>query len=260
MTSIKDIIETLEHFAPLPLQEDWDNAGLQIGLTETDASGVLLCLDVTEQVVDEAISKQYNLIVSHHPLLFHGLKQITDADYVQRVVIKAIRNGIAIVSMHTNLDNAVDGVNWKIAEKLGLVNIRFLSNNADTESGSGAIGEFAEPVAAKDFVEKVKQSLECDCVMTNELLARPIRRVALCGGAGAFLLNEAINQKADAFLTGEMHYHEYFGHEQQIQIAVTGHYESEHFTTEIFRDVLKEQYPSLHLEISQTVTNPIRYW
>ena len=260
MTSIKDIIETLEHFAPLPLQEDWDNAGLQIGLTETDTSGVLLCLDVTEQVVDEAISKQCNLIVSHHPLLFRGLKQISDADYIQRVVIKAIKSGIAIVSMHTNLDNAAGGVNWKIAEKLGLVNVQFLTNNADTESGSGAIGELAQPVEAKDFINKVKTAFECECVMTNELLARPIQRVALCGGAGAFLLNEAITQKADAFLTGEMHYHEYFGHEQQIQIAVIGHYESEHFTAEIFKDYLKEQYPSLHLEISKTITNPIRYW
>lgn len=254
---------TLEHFAPLPLQEDWDNAGLQIGLTETDASGVLLCLDVTEPVIDEAISKKCNLIVSHHPLLFHGLNQISDADYIQRVVTKSIKNDIVIVSMHTNLDNAVGGVNWKIAEKLGVKNVRFLDsacNEANGAKGSGAIGELDQPLSAKDFISRVKQVLECDCVMTNEQLMRPVEKVALCGGAGAFLLNAAIKQNADAFLTGEMHYHEYFGHEQQIQIVVTGHYESEHFTAEIFRDLLKEKYPSLHLEISQTVTNPIKYW
>lgn len=122
---IKDVLSALERFAPLPLQEDFDNAGLQLGLTETELSGALLCLDVTEKIVDEAISKGCNLIVSHHPLLFHPLKQISDADYVQRIVIKAIQNSIAVISMHTNMDNAKGGVNFKIAEKMNLRKVRF---------------------------------------------------------------------------------------------------------------------------------------
>ena len=124
---IKDVISALECFAPLPLQEGWDNAGLQVGLTEAEVSGALLCLDVTEQVVDEAISKGCNLIVSHHPLIFRKLRQIADKDGVQRCVIKAIKNDIAIVSMHTNLDSAEGGVNHMMAEQLHLENVRFLA-------------------------------------------------------------------------------------------------------------------------------------
>ena len=124
---IREVLDALERFAPLPLQEDFDNAGLQLGLTETELSGALLCLDVTEKIVDEAISKGCNLIVSHHPLLFKGLKSLTGKDYVERCVLKAIKNDICIYSAHTNLDNASNGVNYKIAEKIGLQNIRILS-------------------------------------------------------------------------------------------------------------------------------------
>ena len=262
---IKDILEALEHFSPLPLEEDWDNAGLQVGLTERDASGALLCLDVNEEIVDEAIRKGCNLIVSHHPLLFHGLKQIAGANYVQRVVAKAIKNDIAIVSMHTNLDNALHGVNFKIAEKLGLRDVVFMSptqravNGQMVDCGSGVVGQFACGMDSQKFIKFVKETFGCGCVMTNELLQRPVSKVAICGGSGAFLLGEAISCGADAFITGEMHYHEYFDCEQKIQILVIGHYESEHFTAEIFRDLLKETFPSLPLFIAETNTNPIRY-
>ena len=123
---IKEIVNALEIFAPLPLQDGFDNAGLQIGLTDAEATGALLCLDVTEAVVDEAITLGYNLIVSHHPLIFKGYKSITGRDYVERCIMKAIKNDIVIFSMHTNLDNAPQGVNFKIAEKIGLRNVRIL--------------------------------------------------------------------------------------------------------------------------------------
>ena len=124
---IKEVIDALERFAPLPLQEDWDNAGLQIGLTAAEASGALLCLDVNEGIVDEAIEKGCNIVVSHHPLIFRGLKQITGADYVQRAVMKAVKNDIAVISMHTNMDNAKGGVNYKMAEKLGLNDVELFA-------------------------------------------------------------------------------------------------------------------------------------
>ena len=133
---IKQVLSALEQFAPLPLQESWDNAGLQVGLTEAEVSGALLCLDVNEKIVDEAIAKGCNLIVSHHPLLFRGLKQISGVNDVQRTVIKAIKHDIVVISMHTNMDNARDGVNWKIAEKLGLMNIQFLSPLTNNPSPS----------------------------------------------------------------------------------------------------------------------------
>ena len=269
-------VNALERFAPLPLQEDYDNAGLQVGLTAADVSGALLCLDVTEQVVDEAVANGCNLIVSHHPLIFHRLSCISDADYVQRTVMKAIEHKVAIVSMHTNLDAAEGGVNFKIAEKLGLCDVRFIGKTqtatapqplgaattdttTEVRGGEGVIGRFAEPMAADDFLLLVKQRFDVECVMANELLRRPIATVALCGGAGDFLLPVAVKAGADAFLTGEMHYHQYFGYEQRVQIAVIGHYQSEQYTKEILRDIIQRDCPGVRCVMSAINTNPILY-
>ena len=258
---IREVVDALERFAPLPLQESFDNAGLQIGLTEAEVSGALLCLDVTEKVVDEAEALGCNLIVSHHPLIFHALKRITYADDVQRAVAKALKAGITVVSMHTNMDNAPGGVNFKIAEKLGLAECRFMSPRtvAGVECGSGVIGVLPEPIAADDFVIMLKRTFDVECVECNQLLRRPIRTVALCGGAGSFLLGDAIAEGADAFITGEMHYHEYFGHEQEIQIAVIGHYQSEQFTNEIFKSIIEEECKGVKAYLTKTNTNPIIY-
>ena len=256
---IRQVLSALEQFAPLPLQESWDNAGLQVGLTEAEVSGALLCLDVNESIIDEAIAKGCNLIVSHHPLLFRGLKQVCGTDYVQRCVIKAIKNDIVIISMHTNMDNAKNGVNWKIAEKMGLQEVSFLSPLASTEAGSGVIGLLPEPMAADDFVLMVKKCFGVECAQCNELLRRPIRKVAVCGGAGDFLLPDALAKEADAFITGEMHYHQYFDYEQKLQICVIGHYQSEQYTSEVFRDIIQRECPGVRTEIAETNTNPILY-
>ena len=256
---IKEVLSALERFAPLPLQEDWDNAGLQIGLTEAEASGALLCLDVNEDIVDEAIAKGCNIIVSHHPLLFRGLKCISGADYVQRSVIKAIKHDICIVSMHTNMDNARGGVNFKIAEKIGLDDVRFFAAKADEDAGSGVVGVLPSPMNARDFIMLVKKAFGVECAMCNELLQRPVRKVAICGGAGDFLLPQAISEGADAFITGEMHYHVYFGNEQKIQICVIGHYQSEQFTSEIFKSIISEACGELPVYQAETNTNPIIY-
>lgn len=273
---IIEVVNALERFAPLPLQEDYDNAGLQVGLTAADVSGALLCLDVTEQVVDEAVANGCNLIVSHHPLIFHRLSCISDADYVQRTVMKAIEHKVAIVSMHTNLDAAEGGVNFKIAEKLGLCDVRFIGKTqtatapqplgaattdttTEVRGGEGVIGRFAEPMAADDFLLLVKQRFDVECVMANELLRRPIATVALCGGAGDFLLPVAVKAGADAFLTGEMHYHQYFGYEQRVQIAVIGHYQSEQYTKEILRGIIQRDCPGVRCVMSAINTNPILY-
>ena len=268
---IYQVVDALEHYAPLPLQEGYDNAGLQVGLTEAvEVSGALLCLDVTEDVVDEAIRKGCNLIVSHHPLIFRKLARISDENYVQRTVRKAIKNDITIVSMHTNMDAAKGGVNFKIAEKLGLRNLRFFGGEKEIEGvkgGEGVIGEItdetdtlhADGIAADDLVLMLRERFQAECVQCNQLLRRPIRKVALCGGAGSFLLDAAIAAGADAFITGEMHYHEFFGHEQEIQICVIGHYQSEQFTSEIFRSIITEKCPGVKCEISEINTNPIIY-
>ncbi len=255
------MLSALERFAPLPLQESWDNAGLQVGLTETEVSGALLCLDVTEQIVDEAVRKGCNLIVSHHPLLFRGLKTISDLTDVQRTVMKAIQQQICVVSMHTNMDNAKAGVNFKIAEKLGLQQVQFFASKTvdGIEAGSGVVGMLTEPLAAYDFVKAVKKAFDVECALCNQLLRRPIQKVAICGGAGDFLLDAALAEGADAFITGEMHYHQYFGYEQRIQICVIGHYQSEQFTTEIFRDIILRECSGVKTCIAETCTNPILY-
>ena len=258
---IRQVLDALEQFAPLPLQESWDNAGLQLGLTEAEVSGALLCLDVNEQIIDEAIRRGCNLVVSHHPLLFRGLKQISGADYVQRSVIKALKNDIVVVSLHTNMDNAQGGVNWKIAERLGLQGCQFFAQKMvdGMEAGSGVVGELPSALDARAFIELVKQQCGVQCAMCNELLERPIRKVAICGGAGDFLLPDAVAQGADAFITGEMHYHQYFGYEQRIQLCVIGHYQSEQYTSEIFRDIIQKECPGVTTCIAETCTNPIVY-
>ena len=255
------MLSALERFAPLPLQESWDNAGLQVGLTETEVSGALLCLDVNERIVDEAIRKGCNLIVSHHPLLFRGLKTISDLTDVQRTVMKAIENRLCVISMHTNMDNAKGGVNFHIARKLELEDVQFFASKQvdGIEAGSGVVGKLAEPMAADDFILKVKRIFGVECAMCNELLRRPVSKVAICGGAGDFLLDEALKTSADAFITGEMHYHQYFGYEQQIQICVIGHYQSEQFTSEVFQEIIQEACPGVKTCIAETCTNPILY-
>ena len=282
---IKQVLCALEQFAPLPLQESWDNAGLQIGLTEAEVSGALLCLDVTESVVDEAIRRGCNLIVSHHPLLFRGLKQVADMNDVQRTVRRAIKEDICVVSMHTNLDNAQDGVNFKIAERLGQTcpqtpppapprkergeappltpsqKERGIVGMGDEQKpGQWVMLTLEAPMESRTFVEYVKDRMEAQCAMCNGLMHRPIQKVAICGGAGDFLLDDVIAAGADAFVTGEMNYHQYFGHEQEIQICVIGHYESEQFTSEIFQEIIQKECPGVKTFIAETITNAICYY
>lgn len=257
---IKEIIAALERFAPLPLQDGFDNAGLQIGLTEAHATGALLCLDVTEDVIDEAISLGYNLIIAHHPLLFHGLKSITGKNYIENCVMKAVKNDIAIYAAHTNLDNAPNGVNFKIAEKIGLINVRILApNDNDSSSGSGVIGTLKNAETETDFLQKVKKIFEVECLMHNRLRGREIQTVALCGGAGSFLIPQAIRNGADVFVTGEIKYHEFFGHDKDILLASLGHYESEQYTKEIFEGILQQHFPTLAIRQTRINTNPIKY-
>ena len=256
----KQVLDALEQYAPLPLQDGFDNAGLQIGLTEEqEVTGALLCLDVTEAVIDEAERMGCNLIVAHHPLLFHGLKSITGKSYVERCVIKAIQKSIGIYAAHTNLDNAEGGVNYRIAEKIGLTSLSFLDAKPGLSAGAGVVGELPTAEDERDFLMRLKDLFDIQCIRHNRLCGRKIRRVALCGGAGGFLLSQAIAQGADAFLTGEMRYHDYFGHEGDLLIAEMGHYESEQYTVEIFAEVLGQRFPELKIVKTSHNTNPINY-
>ncbi|KAA6340670.1 hypothetical protein EZS27_011470 [termite gut metagenome] len=285
---IKEVVCALERFAPLPLQDWFDNAGLQIGLQDVEVTGVLLCLDVTEAVIDEAITLGCNFIISHHPFLFKGYKSITGKDYIERCIIKAIKNEITIYSSHTNLDNASGGVNFKIAEKIGLKNVQILApkednllklvtyapsthvdnvRNALFIAGCGNIGNYDS--CSYNSVEKgtfrAKEGATPFCGTIGELHQGVEVKIETilpsfnCGGAGAFLLPQAIRSKADVFITGEMKYHDYFGYEANILIAEIGHYESERYNSEVIQFAILDLFTNHWIHISKTNINPIKY-
>ena len=255
---LKEIIAALERLAPLRLQEEWDNSGLQVGFPEAEVSRVLVCLDITEAIVDEAVAKECNMIVSHHPLIFKALRQVSDATYQQRCVVRALSAGISIYSAHTSLDNAPGGVNHKIAELLGLQSLRWLAPLEGEDAGSGLVGELPRPEKDADFLARVKRSFGVQCLQHSALDGREIRRVALCGGAGAFLLGDAVRAGADCFLSGEFHYHDYFEN-GGVLLAELGHYQSEQFTQDLLLDCLTASCPGLEVLKTAIDTNPICY-
>lgn len=362
---IREIVNALERFAPLPLQDDYDNSGLQIGLTETEATGALLCLDVNEDVVQEALELGCNLIVSHHPLIFSPLKSITGKNYIERCVIKAIKNDISIYSAHTSLDNAPYGVSYKMATILGLKSINVLApkegaliklvvyvpnsyadrvrevlfesgcghvgyydrcsfnaqgigtfraekgsepyigqigesvsqpetrietvfplhlkekvlkallavhpyqepaydlislKNGWENAGCGVIGNLPLALSERDFLRKILNLFGAVVLKHNEFRQKNVVRVALCGGSGAFLIDEAIKSKADAFVTGEIGYHRLFGHRDTIFLVETGHYESEQFTVDLLKEILKSSFPAIRVMKSGVGTNPTEYF
>lgn len=258
--TIKEVIDALERFAPLSLQEDYDNAGLQVGLTEADISGVLLCLDVTPEVLREASELGCNLVVSHHPLIFRGLKQLCDQNMVAECVRMALQQGITIYSAHTNLDNAPGGVNYRIASLLGAKIEGWLQPISGKNGGSGVVCTLPEAMEPKEFMLKVKKVFGIHTLCTNfGPSERKIKRIGICGGSGDFLLNDAVRFGCDCFLTGEMHYHQYFGYESKLHIGVMGHYQSEQFTIDLLGEIVENALPGAPLHKYSRSTNPICY-
>ena len=361
---LKEITDHLESFAPLAYQESYDNSGLICGNNEMEITGAIICLDSTEAVIDEAIANKCNLVVAHHPIVFSGLKKFNGKNYVERVIIKAIQNNIAIYAAHTNLDHVFKGVNGKIAEKLGLINCSILSSQKNTikklitfcpeanapairkalfaaggggignyddcsfnsngigtfragentapyvgkkgkqhqecetkiemiypaylESkllkalflvhpyeevaydlinitntnklvGAGMIGELPKEMEETEFLKFIKQVMKADGIRFTALRGKNVRKVALCGGSGSFLLENAKSSGADVFVTADFKYHQFFDAENQLIIADVGHYESEQFTMELFYDILREKFSTFALHLSKINTNPINY-
>ncbi|HAD13403.1 MAG TPA: Nif3-like dinuclear metal center hexameric protein [Saprospirales bacterium] len=258
---IAEILSVLEAVAPPYLQESYDNAGLIVGDPDQEVTGVICCLDSTEAIIEEAIARGCNLVVAHHPIVFRGLKRLNGATYIERTVIKAIRHGIAIYAIHTNLDNVFrQGVNSKIAEKLGLINTRILAPKAgDPEIGAGLIGQLPKSVSETDFLQYLKTALNTACIRHTALRHRDVKTVAVCGGAGSFLLPEAIRQNADFLVTADFKYHEFFDAEGRLVIADVGHFESEQFTIELLFHILQEKFPTFALHLTNLNTNPVFY-
>jgi dinuclear metal center YbgI/SA1388 family protein len=269
---IKDIIQELEKFAPLHLQESYDNAGLIIGDSSLTCSGIICTLDATEAVIEEAIAAGCNLVVAHHPIVFSGLKTITGKNYVEQTVIHAIKNDIAIYAIHTNLDNSLKGVNDRMADKIGLLNRAILAPktnyfiqtselNADyQEVGSGLMGNLPEPMDQGLFLQMLQTSFNLQMIRHSPFLGKPIQKLAICGGAGSFLISKAIAAGADAFVTSDLKYHEFFDAIAALLLADIGHWESEQYTTELLIDILKLKFPTFAVLKSVIKTNPVNYY
>jgi dinuclear metal center YbgI/SA1388 family protein len=265
--NIKTITSYLESIAPLSLQEEYDNSGLIIGNEDVEVTNALISLDCTEAVVDEAIQKKCNLIIAHHPIVFKGLKKFTGKNYVERVVLKAIQNNIALYAIHTNLDNVSEGVNKRISEKLGLSDCKilapksspFIPSRGGQTAGSGMIGTLSKPMTEMAFLNKVKKVMKAESLRYTKLMGKKVNKVAVCGGSGSFLLEQAIAAKADVFVTADFKYHQLFDADNKVVIADIGHYESEQFTKELIRDLLKQKFSIFAPRLSEINTNPVNY-
>ena len=263
---IREITEAIEQYAPLRLQEEWDNAGIQVGDPEADITGVLLCTDATEAVVAEAIGLGYNLVISHHPLIFRGLKKIMGRTPVERAVAMAIKHDVTIYSAHTNMDSAWQGVSFRMADKIGMKNVCFLDSNDvqpygeqnSTIAGCGVIGDI-EPMPAREMLKRVKDAFEVGAIRYSGDADRTVSRVALCGGAGGFLLDKAVQMGAQLYVTADMRYHDFLDNSQRIVVADIGHYESEHFTKEIFLEVIQKKNPTFAVAFAKSETNQVNY-
>ncbi len=361
---VSDIIKILEEFAPLSLQESYDNSGLLIGSKNSTISGILLTIDITEDVVNEAIENNCNLIISHHPLIFKPIKRIINANETERCIVKLIKNDISVYAAHTNFDNVIEGVNAKIADKLGLrnrsvllpmhekllkltiyvpklhaVTVRdaifeagagkignydscsfaidgfgtFKANenaqpfvgevnklhtepevklevivpeytksavinallkshpyeepaydliplqNTTNRLGAGLVGDLEKEIDELDYLNILKDTFNCSVIRHTSLTGKKIKRVALCGGSGSFLLKNAISAGADIFISGDFKYHEFFDAENRILIADLGHFETEQYTKHIFYELITKKMPTFAVRISEIKTNPINY-
>jgi len=362
---VKDVAEILEELAPLEYAEDFDNVGLLVGDQEMDVSNILVALDSIENVIDEALGKSCNLIISFHPILFKGIKNLTGSNYIERAVIKAIQNNISIYCLHTALDNSIDGVNAKICEVLEVkqtrilipqkgtikklmtyipethaktllnslfkagagsignysecsftvdgtgsykagknanpvkgnkdelhleketqINVTFPRNkeksvlnalfdnhlyeevayeistldNVDSQIGMGMIGELEVPLAEKDFLTIIKKKMNVSCIRHSNFLGKKIHKVAVLGGSGAFAISAAKTSGADIFITSDIKYHQFFEAENRILIADIGHYETEQFTKNLLVDYLTKKMPNFAISLSESITNPIKYY
>ncbi len=264
MPTIKEITTHLESIAPLHYQESYDNAGLITGDPAWEVTNVLCSLDCTEAVVEEAVQRGCNLVVAHHPIVFKGLKRLNGRNYVERTIIKAIKHDVAIYAIHTNLDNVLNkGVSAKIAERLGLENISILAPKpeaANLEVGAGVVGELPNAMEAVDFLQMLKQNMRTGCIRHTRLMGREIKTVAVCGGSGSFLLPTAIARRADAYVTADFKYHEFFDADGHLVIADIGHYESEQFTIDLLHEIISEKFTTFAPLKTGVNTNPVFYF
>lgn len=256
---VKDVIAVIEEFAPLALQEKWDNSGLCIGSPEDKVSSVLLGLDCTPELVDEAIACGADMIVTHHPLIFSGLKKISAEDLVGEAVVKAIRAGISVYAAHTSADKVIAGVSGAMAARLGLKDVRILDEDGEG-TGLGVVGNLPEPMTAQDALELVKERFALKVVKSSKPVGCKIERVAMCGGSGGSLIGAARAAGAQLYISGDISYHNFFTPEG-FMIMDIGHYESEIEIVDILFSLIKKNFPTFAVRITQNMqSNPIYYF
>ena len=256
---LREIINSIESVAPRSAQEEWDNSGMQVGDTGRDIQSVLLTTDVTPDVVNEAVMRGCQLILSHHPLLFHGLKQVCGQTPQACVVEMAIKHNIAIYSAHTSLDAVQGGINTRLADKLGITNYRILvPNESNPAIGLGVIGQLSQPMRYEAFLEHIEKVLKPTYIRYTRPAHEMVQTIALCGGAGAEFVGEAIAQGAEVYLTADCKYHEFQDAEGRIGLIDIDHWISERHAREIFRDILSPL--GIECIISKQDKTPIQLW
>ena len=256
---VKEIISAIEEFAPLSIQEGWDNSGLCVGSPEDEVTSVLLALDCTSELVDEAVACGADMIVTHHPLIFKGLKKISVEDPVGEAVVKAIRAGISIYAAHTSADKVLAGVSGAMAARLGLKNVRILDEDGEG-TGLGTIGDLAVPMTAEEAVDFVKERFSLKAMRTSRPVEGMVSRVAMCGGSGGSLIGAAKAAGADLYISGDISYHNFFT-EKDFMIMDIGHYESEIEIVDILFSLIKKNFPTFAVRITQNInSNPIYYF
>ena len=256
---VKDIIRVIEEFAPLSLQEGWDNSGLCIGSPEDVVSSVLLGLDCTPELVDEAIACGADMIVTHHPLIFSGLKKISPDNPVGESVIKAIKAGISIYAAHTSADKVIAGVSGAMAARLGLEDVQILDEDGEG-TGLGVVGNLPEPLSSEEAVKLVKKSFGLKAMRASKPVDGKISRVAMCGGSGGSLIGTAMKSGAQLYISGDISYHNFFTREG-FMIMDIGHYESEIEIVDILFSLIKKNFPTFAVRITQNIySNPIFYF
>ena len=256
---VKDIINIIEEFAPLGIQEKWDNSGLCIGSPEDEVTSVLMGLDCTPELVDEAVACGADMIVTHHPLIFSGLKKISPDDLIGAAVIKAIKAGISIYAAHTNADKVIAGVSGAMAAKLGLENVAILDEDGEG-TGLGVVGDLPAPMTSQEAVEFVKERFGLKAMRTSKPVEGNISRIAMCGGSGGSLIGAAKAAGAQLYISGDISYHNFFTPEG-FMIMDIGHYESEIEIVDILFSLIKKKFPTFAVRITQNIySNPIFYF
>jgi len=258
ITTVNHILEALLQWAPNHLKADYDNIGLLVGDPNQTVSGIITCLDVTQHVIEEADAASAELIVVHHPLIFRKLAAVRSDDPTGHLVTELVRRGISLIAMHTNLDSAIDGVSYVLAEKLGLEQLSFLESGREG-GGYGVIGSLPVAVNRDHFLAMVAEKLQVPMLRYSGH-SDAISKVAVCGGAGSFLIDTAINAGAHAFVTADLKYHDFFTNQGAFVLCDAGHYETEMPVSERVRFFLKQEFPSLHVEVTRHITNPVEYF